>query len=116
MSCLFKSLAHFVNNIDENQMRSIICDFLQNNPIMFDNISVKDIVDWKDNMNISQYINSMRQNNTWGSALEISAFCNIFNSKVIVHHNNRKIEFLPNSKNSKYVCNISYNGNHYEHL
>ncbi len=116
MSCLFKSLSHFVNGVDENHLRYIICDFLQKNPILFDNVSVNDVVNWRDNIKLNDYINNMKNTNTWGSAIEISSFCNIFNSTVIVHYNGRKIEFLPNNKNSKYICNISYNGNHYEPL
>ena len=114
MSCLFKSLSHFVSGMNENLLRHVICDFLEKNPVMFDNVSVDNVINWRDNTNINDYIRNMRFTNTWGSALEISAFCNIFNSKVILHHNGREIEFLPNNPNPRYVCNIIYTGNHYE--
>jgi hypothetical protein len=116
MSCLFRSLSYFVQGMNENYLRSIICDFLEKNPIIFDNVSVNNIVNWSDGMNINEYIQNMRLPNTWGSALEISVFCNIFNSKVIVHHNGKEIEFLPKNSDYKYICHLIYTGNHYEPL
>jgi ubiquitin thioesterase OTU1 len=115
MSCLFKSLSYFVNGIDENDLRNIICNYLLTNPKIFDDLDINEITKIDSDINLNQYVSQMRNPNTWGGGIEIKSFCNIFNTKVIVHSllNNRIIEFLPNA-NYNYCINILYNGNHYE--
>jgi len=113
MSCLFNSLSHFIVDLDEHNLRNIICDYLQTNPVVFDNIDADKMINWRDDINLTQYISEMRNTNTWGSSLEIKSFCNIFNIIVIVHHLNRQIEFIPNNT-PKFAIHIKYNGNHFE--
>ena len=114
MSCLFQSLSHFINYLDENALRNIICDYLQSNPTIFDTISANQMIGWRDDMELSKYIIEMRNNNTWGSSLEIKAFCNIFNIVVIVHYLGKEIEFIPIMPNPRFLIRINYTGNHYE--
>lgn len=113
MSCLFQSLSHFVNGMDENTLRNIICNYLTENPKIFDDLPLNELTIISDNMNLSQYISNMRNPSTWGGCLEILAFCIIYNVIVIVHHRNREIEFLPKTNNPIGKINIGYTGNHY---
>ncbi len=116
MSCLFQSLSHFVNGMNENSLRHNICNYLSENHQIFDDLSTNDITTIESGLNISQYISNMRNPSTWGGSLEIKVFCNIFNVVVIVHHNNRQIEFLPSTNKPIGKCNIGYTGNHYFHM
>ena len=76
--------------------------------------NINDIANLENNMSLATYINLMKNQNTWGSAVELKSFCNMFNLIVHVHFDNRIIEFLPESKNIQGVINILYTGNHYE--
>lgn len=115
MSCLFNSLSYFVNGLNEDSLRNVICDYLLSYPKIFDDLDINQIVKIESNVNINDYIIEMRKPTTWGGGLEIKCFCEIFNTKVIVHSliNNRVIEFYPN-KRYIHCINILYTGNHYE--
>jgi hypothetical protein len=114
MSCLFKSLAHFIHNIDEHTLRTYICDYLNTNPCLIDDIQLDIITRLDSNMSLPQYINNMSNQNTWGGGIEIKCFCNLFNIKVNVHISNNIIEFLPSNNTPIGQINILYTGNHYE--
>ena len=67
----------------------------------------------------NEYINQMRQQSTWGGAIEIKAASNMWNVKILVHNirdTNNIIEFLPINKMYRGIINISWNGSHYESL
>ena len=34
MSCLFRSLSYFIQNVNENELRDIIVDYLEKDPIL----------------------------------------------------------------------------------
>jgi hypothetical protein len=110
MSCLFESLSSFIQNMTHENLRKIICDFLITNPVLFDSFRASDSF-WE-NSSLKDYVDNMRSLSTWGSALEIKAFCELFKINVIIHHNNRLIEFKY-SKNSNININLGYTGNHY---
>ena len=114
MSCLFDTLSHFVKDIDAYTLRQIICDFLEKNPTLMDNIPVNDIIQWTNDTDLNTYIKKMRLHSEWGSSLEIISFCNLMKCKVNVEHKRKKIEFIPN-KPAKYEITIGYTGNHYFH-
>ena len=112
MSCLFDSLGAFFR-LNGNDIRQIICDYLEkNNPILED-ISTKTILDMED----SEYIAKMRDPRCWGGGNEIRAACNIWSVKIVVYLDteySKKIEFLPlNEKYNGYIELVWY-GNHYE--
>jgi hypothetical protein len=113
MSCLFESLSKFVSNMDADKLRALICHYLTNNPVIFDNIKVDEITNWESDMTLSKYVNRMKRSSTWGGGLEIRCFCNIYNVDVVVHYRGKKIEFIP-EKQTKYVIHLDYTGNHYE--
>ena len=162
MSCLFNSLSYFLNKKYENiynnrqisgkNLRNIICDFLEKNPIIFDDMTVFKIIDKGsdeflsdpvapssalftegdrfirhprscsctesnqiniENFKVYKYVQKMRCDNTYGGALEIKAFCRLFNLNVLIKSipNNRNIEFIENKKNEWIY--VSWTGNHF---
>ena len=115
MSCLFNSLSYFLNDIDSTKLRMKICEYLETNPTLFDDIKSSDIIKWENGMDRNTYINKMKKTSTWGGGIEIKCFCNMYNMSVIVNHKNKKIEFLPdNKKNDIKSIEIYYTGNHYK--
>lgn len=118
MSCLFRSLSAFLNQVGEDELRQIICNYLDRNPKLLDELSLKDILH-VDGMEMAQYVQMMRHPSTWGSALEIKSFCNIFQVAVIVHirQTGKDIVFQPSSMEHA-TClktvTIEWQGNHYE--
>ncbi len=109
MSCLFRSLAKFVN-IETDALRQKICDFLEENPKLMDNtIRVSDITP----ENFQTYINNMRNNETWGGGIEIKAFCEIYNYQVNIYiPNDKMITFYPKGLPIR-IINLSWTGNHF---
>lgn len=119
MSCLFRSLSHFIENVNENELRDILVDYLEKDPILIgDDTHLKQILSTQ-NSNIDSYTKTMRQRSTWGGAIEIRAFCELFDIKVIVFviRENRNIEFIPSCFETRPVTKciqISWTGYHYE--
>jgi hypothetical protein len=120
MSCLFDSLEYFLN-IPSIEIRSKICDFLENNKKLFDSIETKDLLE----LESDNYVKKMRKNSTWGGAIEIKAACNIWNLEIIVCNirshdkddkNNSQIQFIPNDGINDLTKKIyiTWNGIHYE--
>lgn len=122
MSCLFNSLEYFLQ-IPSKEIREKICDYLDNNNVIFDGIETKELL----LMESDNYINEMRKTSTWGGAIEIKAACNIWNLEIIVYNirnmyqidtnkNNSQIQFIPNGEinNSIKKIYLTWNGFHYE--
>ena len=112
MSCLFDSLSTFFKDVTAYQLRQDICNYLESNPSIIDDIPVDDIVKWENDSSLGAYIKKMRNESEWGTALEIISFCNITGSKVVVRYKNRFIDFIPKTP-IKYEIHIGYTGNHY---
>ena len=112
MSCLFNSLSKFVNMSPE-QLRSSICNYIKNNNNLFDDVKMEEVISWETNMKFNDYVDMMEKKSTWGGAIEIKSFCEMFNIVVIVILNDRKIEFIPSSKCTDKVIYLNYTGNHY---
>jgi len=117
MSCLFNTLCTFVN-LEGEELRHNICNYLSNNPKMFENVSAEDYVKWNNEgyNNINEYIRDMKKNYTWGGAIEIKAFCNMYNKHVNVHDvRTRKqsvINFIDEDR-VRDTIDINWNGGHY---
>lgn len=114
MSCLFDSLSTFLKDTNPSQLRQMITEFLARDPSFFEEESGKlsDILR-VDNVRLEDYVNAMSSPNTWGGAIEIRAFCEMYRVRVMVEIHGRTIEFLPRQP---YQCTarIHYTGNHYE--
>ena len=111
MSCLFHSLSKFIS-INSDELRQIICNYISQNPILFDSIKAQDVILWENGMNFEDYVRGMRYNTTWGGAIEMKAFCDIYKIQVNVHVNNRVISFHPTGEIIK-IININWNGIHF---
>lgn len=111
MSCLFDSLSFFIR-LDSFTIRQTICNYLAENKPIVDGLDTKLILDLED----SNYIRNMRNTTTWGGSNEILAACNIWKIKVnvILHHQKKKIEFIPLDGCYIKIVNIIWYGNHYE--
>jgi len=117
MSCLFDSLSNFLLNnqnqkIDPHELRQTICDFLENNPKIMDEVSISDITQWESNIPLKDYIKKMRLDSTWGGAIEIRCFCIMFKTNIVVHLNNKEIVFNSPDK-SKTNIHLHYTGSHF---
>ena len=116
MSCLFDTLSSFVN-LKSTDLRENICNYLKNNPNLYEDIKAEDYIIWngEQHKNIESYIDMMRKTSTWGGAIEIKAFCNMYHTKVIVNgrNNKEKVEFIPAIKSSSKDITINWNGGHY---
>lgn len=116
MSCLFDSLEYFLH-IPSNKIRSEICDYLSEDNQLFDGMSTIDLL----LLESKNYIQEMRKDNTWGSAIEIKSACNIWNIKIIIIdirkiEKKNQIKFIPfNGINllTKKI-KLTWNGFHYE--
>ena len=118
MACLFISLAHFIQNMNERQLRDIICNYLAGDPKIYDDLSVSESI-WE-NISINEYVENMRNDSVWGGSLEIKAFCDIFHINVILHYtqNSNTTTFISSTPNENQTITIhlTYNGNHFEPL
>lgn len=115
MSCLFDSLSVYFRNIESNTLRNKICDYLQTNPKILDDIDTSSVIQWEQNTNISldDYVKRMRKSSSWGGSIEIKCFCDMYNYDVVVIFNNETIEHKSKGI-SKYIIYLKYNGSHYE--
>lgn len=117
MSCLFDSLSHFIG-LSSNDIRQMICDYLEEGNILIDGIDTKDILMMED----PNYVLNMRLN-SMGGAIEIQAACNIWNARILVLNardqciSNNIIEFCPITKlnpDHTLLIRIQWNGGHYD--
>jgi len=120
MSCLFNSLSSFIQNVNSTQLREMICDFLDTNPLLLDDDNetrASELLGGE--QELRTHISQMRRPQTWGSAMEIKAFCDLFSAvvKVKVLSTGKWIEFLPRVQQQEPATfHISWNGGHYEPL
>lgn len=114
MSCLFQSLSKFVSHADYSKLRQDICNFLESNQPLLDDLTIKEIAEL-DGITKEQYIQNMRQDSTWGGAPEIRAFCEMYNIgvKVLVLQSEKIIDFNCTTPTNNFVL-ISWNGSHFE--
>jgi hypothetical protein len=117
MSCLFRSLSYFITNVQTEELRNIITDYIEKDPILIAPDGRLSTYLSFDKRNLTDYTREMRKSSTWGGAIEIRAFCELFKIKVFVYviRDNKFIEFVPSNytDNSKFI-KISWNGSHYE--
>lgn len=118
MSCLFNSLSYFIKE-DSYLIRNKICDYLEQNNKIIDGLETQFII----NLDSNNYVQNMRNQSTWGGAIEIQVACNIWNLRIIVHNyrdkdkTNNKIEFIPiNNSIDNIIKTIElyWTGGHYE--
>lgn len=119
MSCLFDSLSAFTPNFSSRELRLRIVEYLKTNPRnMMDDVETTfaDIMAWMQE-DVDKYCESMSNDATWGGAIEIRAFVNLFRTNVTVHTTHpqapkRTIEFKC-SVSTPNAVNILWTGNHF---
>lgn len=114
MSCLFNSLSYFVGE-GPQVIRNKICDFLEKDEVLFDTVRCSDATQWEQNSELSKYVSSMRSPSVWGGAIEIKAFCELWNISVEVYSSSCRLvaSFVPSTSSSR-VVKLRWTGSHYD--
>jgi hypothetical protein len=117
MSCLFNSLGKLTNQ-DPDALRNQICNYIARNPQLIEGVNSDDIVQWESGLNLDRYVFEMRKSSTWGGAIELKAFADLFGISVHVvdvrDHPSRVIKIEP-SQTTTHSCHLvlNWSGNHY---
>lgn len=128
MSCLFDSISSYTKNCNSSQLRQMVADYLSTDPSFWGDLKFSDVFEWFDEKDVhycrrvGDYINVMRNDATWGGALEIQSICNMFNIGVRVHTGGGRIpiEFVPaatvrsSSSPIEHILDITWNGCHFQ--
>lgn len=109
MSCLFNSLSRFVDD-DPYTIRQKVCDYIASNKVLCDGIDNNVLCDADKDL----YVDKMRKTSTWGGAIEIKAFCEIYGVSVAVHNSRGIITFHPETTSSRERIDVTWSGGHYE--
>lgn len=116
MSCLFDSLSKSVG-ISSRQLRLKIVEYLKTNPLILDDCKASDVINWTEGSDINNYTHSMSKNCTWGGAIEIKCFCDLYSAKVVVHVSYTGKQFvIESTKTPSIEVHIRYNGAHFNYL
>ena len=111
MSCLFDSLCSFAG-VGSRALREQICSFLLQNPQIAEGISISEAVKWLYDQSLPDYVSQMENHSTWGGAIEIKAFCEMFRRNVVVVAGGAEIEFV--STNAEHSpIRINWSGCHF---
>ena len=115
MSCLFDSLS-FAVGINPLNLRLIICNYLENNPALVDDLKLSAILKATESLSLTEYTRKMSNESTWGSALELKSFCDIFSMSVQVHvtYTGQEFTIVCSNPKPRKLVHIYYNGSHYE--
>lgn len=118
MSCLFRSLSAFIKDMKEDDLRQLVCDYMERNPNLMEDMSLNDILN-TEGIKTDDYVQTMRQQHTWGGALEIRSFCEMFNIGVLVRiqSTGRDVLFRPTSLATQRkipIVRIEWQGAHFE--
>jgi hypothetical protein len=113
MSCLFNSLSYFTREAPQ-AIRGRICDYLAGDPALVDDLSASVIIAAESGKDLTSYVARMRAPSTWGGAIEIRAFVQLWRRpvRVWVIRTRRWIEF-PCGSESSTECKLAWTGGHY---
>lgn len=117
MSCLFQSLAYFVQNDDVDLIRQKICNFLALSELGQSDFVLHMMSETSaDSSAVPSYVSHMRDSSTWGGAIEIQAFCEVYRYRVrnILLTNHKTVTFVPSDGMYLHEAVITWNGGHYE--
>jgi len=115
MSCLFNSFSALIGE-PAQAIRGRICDFLATDPALLDDLSASLVIAIESGKQLAPYVQTMRSPSTWGGAIEIRAFVQLWKRpvKVWAIRGRRWIEFPCEEPNEGQECRISWTGGHYE--
>jgi hypothetical protein len=116
MSCLFIALSEFTPKGDDPAiLRQKICNFLAlNRKLAY--ATAADYIQWEVSVDLDSYITHMRRQQSWGGAIEIQTFCELYSYCVECYNlrdSGRTIQFRPRSGVCVKTCKISWNGVHF---
>jgi hypothetical protein len=86
------------------------------NPSILDDLSLKDVLSY-DGIGSEEYVSNMRNSSTWGGAIEIKAFCELYRIAVEVRvRSTQKTIFFQPSRLATVPSRIriEWQGCHYE--
>ncbi|NDE16897.1 hypothetical protein EBZ80_18390 [bacterium] len=116
MSCLFDSLASFVGTTGA-VVRERICAELDTDPTLFPDSPLRVSETHDASTPHAAYVQQMRHPATWGGAIEIKCFCDLYAAHVhvhMVHRGHTILSFTPtHAVDAPVVCHLGYNGSHY---
>lgn len=108
MSCLFDSIGSLFK-INPQHLRQAVCNYLEKNEPLIEGLPTNELLA----MINPNYVQMMRNDNTWGGGIEIKAMCNMLITNINVHTSGGNvIEFLCEPK-SRRTVRIQWNGYHY---
>jgi len=125
MSCLFLSLSHFIHEVEENQLRQMICDYMATNPMIMEGLTLDQVIHFEEGVEKTRYIEGMRNPSTWGGAIEIKSFCEMFKIEVeveILSSHQKAVLFSPTLPSNTTLLKpwdrirIQWQGHHFEPL
>ena len=110
MSCLFNALEKYLQ-VPPAQIRSIVCDYLEDKKVLMDGVETKTVLDAIDD----RYVENMRQEATFGSAIEIAVVCRVWGVNVEVRDANATstVFLFDIHQSPNQVCVLYWNGGHY---
>jgi hypothetical protein len=114
MSCLFDCIGLYLC-VPGSEVRRLICDYLAAERPLLEGISTRQLLDAIDT-NKEQYVEHMRLNSTFGTAIEIQAACRLWHCSIDVQNIRDKEGKTISFVNSEYEFNkwtLQWNGNHY---
>lgn len=113
MSCLFNSFSALVGQ-PAQEIRGKLCDWLATDPLLMDDLSASAVAFIESGQPLDTYVARMRSSSTWGGAIEIRAFVQLWKRPVRVWaiRSKRWIEFPCIDGGSE--CRLSWTGGHYE--
>lgn len=117
MSCLFRALAVFVQEPNSNIIRQKICNYIAlKKPFPY--VKSEDYIQWESGLDSNTYVSKMRHPAIWGGAVEIQAFCELYNFCIFCEciKANKKsiITFIPHTGGCMRRAKLTWNGDHYE--
>ena len=115
MSCLFQAFSHFVPDDSPDLIRQKVCNFLALNRRL-GNRDARTYVVWLSGEDLDAYVANMRRESTWGGAIEIQAFCELYDVHVtsIDLRTGDTMEYQPSGSSQGLRITITWNGGHYE--
>ena len=126
MSCLFDSLTKLLDQefqgfYEDTKLRDIVCDFIRERPNDILNgckvsewIDIVTMDEFDNKISISQYIDKMRKDSTWGGAPEMSIISKLFNVEIHVVQDSKVISKFACGDKVKSILTLEWTGSHYE--
>ena len=109
MSCLFNALEKYLH-VPSARIRSTVCDYLDANKFLLEGMETVEVLKTIDD----RYVENMRQDTTFGSAIEISVVCRLWGVNIEVKDANaNRVVLFDINESPVCRCVLYWNGGHY---